>query len=85
MQVPEGGKQVKLANFTDKVAWAQYISLDKSLYLHNQISEPPIVQYGTKPTPTSVYSLLSKLSSWLSNQEASLTMTELASSLRLLV
>ena len=63
MQVPEGGKQVKLTNFTDKVAWAQYISLNKSPYLHNQTSEPPIVQYGTKPTPTSVYSLLSKLSS----------------------
>ena len=82
MRVPEGGKQVVLTDFTDIVAWARYISPDKSSYLCNPIPEPPIVQYGTKPTSTSVYSLLSKLSSQPSNQEASLTMTELASSVQ---
>ena len=82
MRVPEGGKQVVLTDFTNIVAWARYISPDKSSYLCNPIPEPPIVQYGTKPTPTSVYSSLSKLSSQPSNQEASLTMTELASSVQ---
>jgi len=85
MWVPEGRKQVALTNFTDKVAWARYISPDKSPYLRNPTPEPPIVQYGTKPTPTSVYSLLSKLSSWPLNQEASLTTTELALSVQPIV
>jgi len=85
MRVPEGGKQVTLTDFTDKVAWARYISPDKSPYLRNPTPEPLIVQYGTKPTPTSVYSSLSKLSSRPSNQEASLTTTELASSVQPLV
>jgi len=43
MRVPEGGKQVKLTDFPNKRAWAKYLSLDKSSYLCNHPSNPPVV------------------------------------------